>query len=105
MSTASRAARPAVGACGAPGPRTRSLTTRSYAGKLALAGRVPTAATGDDGYLTEVIPYQSSSNDGDAAVIVVVHASGRVHDLSVRRRLSLRAKAVSDLSVVSGFRE
>jgi len=37
--TASRASRPAGGACGAPGPRARHLMRRSYANKLTLAGK------------------------------------------------------------------
>ena len=36
--TASRASRPAGGACGAPGPRARHVDRGSYASKLTLAG-------------------------------------------------------------------
>ena len=39
---ASRAARPAGGACGAPGPRAGTLMQRAAVGKRSLAGRVRT---------------------------------------------------------------
>jgi hypothetical protein len=42
VGAASRASRPAGGACGAPGPRAHSPTPRPYVGKLSLADRVLT---------------------------------------------------------------
>ena len=45
MITASRASRPAGGACGAPGPRAHPLTRCSDAGKLTLAGECQPSIT------------------------------------------------------------
>ena len=57
---ASRASRPAGGACGAPGPRAHPPTRTRLCGKLTLAGEGRPRSIDRGGYLTQVIPYQVS---------------------------------------------